>query len=47
MGAARRQRETEPFPVFSGLVEITNHDDGAIPCKHDDAGWDKTTITSS
>jgi len=26
---------------------VTNHDDGAIPCKHDDAGWDKTTITSS
>ena len=26
---------------------VTNHDDGAIPCKHDDAGWDATTITSS
>jgi hypothetical protein len=26
---------------------VTNHDDGAIPCKHDDAGWDRTTITSS
>jgi hypothetical protein len=26
---------------------VTNHDDSAIPCKHDDAGWDKTTITSS
>ena len=26
---------------------VTNHDDRAIPCKHDDAGWDKTTITSS
>lgn len=24
----------------------TNHQDPAIPCKHDDAGWDKTTITS-
>jgi len=26
---------------------VTNHDEGAIPCKHDDAGWDATTITSS
>ena len=24
----------------------TNHQDPAIPCKHDDAGWDKTTLTS-
>ena len=24
----------------------TNHQDPAIPCKHDDAGWDKTTIVS-
>jgi hypothetical protein len=24
----------------------TNHEDSAIPCKHDDAGWDHTTITS-
>lgn len=24
----------------------TNHQDPAIPCKHDDAGWDKTTIAS-
>lgn len=24
----------------------TNHQDPAIPCRHDDAGWDKTTITS-
>jgi hypothetical protein len=24
----------------------TNHQDPAIPCKHDDAGWDPTTITS-
>jgi hypothetical protein len=24
----------------------TNHEDPAIPCKHDDAGWDRTTITS-
>ena len=23
----------------------TNHQDPAIPCKHDDAGWDKTTLT--
>ena len=26
---------------------VTNHEDSAIPCKHDDAGWDKTTVTSS
>jgi hypothetical protein len=26
---------------------VTNHDDDAIPCKHDDAGGDATTITSS
>lgn len=25
---------------------VTNHDDHAIPCGHDDAGWDGTTITS-
>jgi len=24
----------------------TNHEDPAIPCRHDDAGWNKTTITS-
>jgi hypothetical protein len=24
----------------------TNHEDPSIPCKHDDAGWDRTTITS-
>jgi hypothetical protein len=24
----------------------TNHQDPAIPCKHDDAGWDKTTVIS-
>lgn len=24
----------------------TNHEDASIPCKHDDAGWDRTTITS-
>ena len=24
----------------------TNHEDPAIPCKHDDAGWDRTTIVS-
>jgi hypothetical protein len=24
----------------------TNHTDRAIPCRHDDAGWDRTTITS-
>ena len=26
---------------------VTNHEDAAIPCKHDDAGWDKTTVASS
>ncbi len=26
---------------------VTNHDDPAIPCRHDDAGWDKTTIVTS
>jgi hypothetical protein len=25
---------------------VTNHEDASIPCKHDDAGWDRTTITS-
>ena len=25
----------------------TNHEDSSIPCKHDDVGWDKSTITSS
>ena len=25
---------------------VTNHDDPAIPCRHDDAGWDRTTVTS-
>lgn len=24
----------------------TNHQDPEIPCKHDNAGWDRTTITS-
>lgn len=26
---------------------VTDHDDPAIPCGHDDAGWDQTTIVSS
>ena len=26
---------------------VTNHEDPAIPCAHDDAGWDRTTITKS
>jgi hypothetical protein len=26
---------------------VTSHDDPAIPCKHDDAGWDRTTIVHS
>jgi len=25
---------------------VTNHEDASIPCAHDDAGWDHTTITS-
>jgi hypothetical protein len=25
----------------------TNHEDASIPCKHDDAGWDRTAITTS
>jgi hypothetical protein len=24
----------------------TNHEDASIPCRHDDAGWDSTTITT-
>jgi hypothetical protein len=26
---------------------ITNHEEAAIPCRHDDVGIDKSTITSS
>jgi hypothetical protein len=26
---------------------VTNHEQPAIPCGHDDAGWDRTTIVSS
>jgi hypothetical protein len=26
---------------------VSNHEDSSIPCKHDDAGWDRTTVTSS
>jgi hypothetical protein len=26
---------------------VTNHENAAIPCRHDDAGLDETTITSS
>jgi hypothetical protein len=26
---------------------VTSHDDHAIPCAHDDAGWDRTTIVDS
>ncbi len=26
---------------------VTNHEDPAIPCRHDDAGWDRTTIVTS
>ncbi len=25
---------------------VTNHEDPAIPCRHDDAGWDRTTIVT-
>jgi hypothetical protein len=25
---------------------VTNHEDASIPCKHDDAGWDGTTLTT-
>ena len=28
--AARRYGEAKPFPVFGGLVEISDHDDGVI-----------------
>ena len=33
--------------LLKGGKLVTNHEDAAIPCKHDDAGWDRTTITSS
>ena len=26
---------------------VTSHDDPAIPCSHDGAGWDRTTIVDS
>ena len=26
---------------------VTNHEDPAIPCRHDDAGWDRTTVVGS
>jgi hypothetical protein len=26
---------------------VTNHDDPAIPCAHDDAGWDSTKVVTS
>jgi hypothetical protein len=26
---------------------VTNHEDRAIPCRHDDAGWDRTTVVGS
>ena len=25
---------------------VSDHDDGAIPCAHDDAGWDAEIVTS-
>jgi hypothetical protein len=33
--------------VLESGVLVTNHERPAIPCRHDDAGWDGTTITSS
>ena len=30
VGAARRDGEAQPLPVFGGLVEILHHDDGMI-----------------
>jgi hypothetical protein len=26
---------------------VTNHENPAIPCAHDDAGWDRTKIAGS
>jgi hypothetical protein len=26
---------------------LTNHDEPAIPCRHDDAGWGRTTVVTS
>jgi hypothetical protein len=26
---------------------VTSHDDPKIPCRHDDAGWDQTTVVTS
>jgi hypothetical protein len=26
---------------------VTNHEDPSIPCRHDDAGWEQTTMTTS
>ena len=33
--------------LLKGGKLVTNHEDSAIPCLHDDAGWDRTTITNS
>lgn len=33
--------------VLRGGALLTNHEDPSIPCRHDDAGWDGTTITTS
>jgi hypothetical protein len=30
MGAARRNRETKPPPVFGGLIQIPDDDDGVV-----------------
>jgi len=32
--------------LLQGGRLVTNHEDPSIPCKHDDAGWDGTTLTS-
>ena len=33
--------------LLKGGRLTTNHQDPAIPCRHDGAGWDGTTLTSS
>lgn len=33
--------------LLKGGKLVTNHEDPAIPCGHDDAGWDQTTIEGS
>jgi hypothetical protein len=33
--------------LLKGGKLVTNHDDPAIPCAHDDAGWDSTNVVTS